>query len=485
MIRIIKEALTFDDVLLVPKYSNVLPNSVDLSTKLTSTISLNIPIVSAAMDTVTESRLAIALAIEGGIGFIHKNMSIQKQVREIEKVKKYKKHLLIKPFLITPDMIVSEAAKIINDHGFSSYPVVSNKKLVGLIDTKNIRIKHNLNKLVGKIMSSKYFITATLDEDNDIILKKMHLNQVKKIFIVDKDFSLIGLIKIEDLKGEKKDLKKLCKDEYGALRVGAAVGIDQQSEERVSALVNSGLDVLLVDSSHGHSESVLKNIRKIRKKYPTLNIIGGNVVTGKGALALVQEGVNAVKVGIGPGSICTTRIVTGVGVPQITAIFDVAQALNGMDIPIIADGGIRFSGDIAKAIAAGAECVMVGYMFAGTQESPGEKIKINGRFYKNYRGMGSLKSIVKGSYDRYFQVNKKIDKLVPEGIEGQVLYKGFLKNIVYQQIGGLRSCMGLTGCKNIEELKTKTEFVKISNSGIKESHVHDVIVKEDSPNYFI
>lgn len=485
MLRIKKEALTFDDVLLVPRYSDILPNSVNLSTKLTSSISLNIPIISAAMDTVTESNLAIALANEGGIGFIHKNMSIDKQVREINKVKKCKNNFIFYPITLSPEITIREYTDFIKKNNFAIFPVVKNKRLIGIINKDNVKLENNLNQPIIKIMTSKYTETAFLKESNDVILKKMQKKKLEKIFIVDDDFLLIGMIKIKDLKGNKINNLKTCKDKKGRLRVGAAVGIDIKNEDRIDALVDVGVDVLLFDSSHGHSKIVLNNIRKIRNKYPNLQIIAGNVVTGKGAIALVEEGVNAVKVGIGPGSICTTRVITGVGIPQITAISDVAEALKGTKIPIIADGGIRFSGDIAKAIAAGASCVMVGQMFAGTKESPGKKILFKGRFYKEYRGMGSLKSIKKGSFDRYFQKDNRINKIVPEGIEGKVLYKGLLKNVIYQQMGGLRSSMGLTGCKNIEELRTKSEFVKISNSGIKENHIHDIFMIKECPNYFI
>lgn len=485
MLRIKKEGLTFDDVLLIPKYSNILPNSVNLSTKLTNSIDLNIPIISAAMDTVTESDLAISLAYEGGIGFIHKNMSIKKQVNEVYKVKKYRDNSLFYPVTLSPDITIREYIEFVKNDNSSVYPVVKNKKLIGIINKNNVKLEYNLNESISKIMTSECLEIAFLNDSNDVILKKMKERKMKKIFIVDEKFFLIGMIKIEDLKKNKVDHLNVCRDNNGRLRVGAAVGIDVKNEERIDALVDAEVDVLLFDSSHGHSEIVLKNIRKIRKKYPNLQIVAGNVVTAKGAIDLVREGVNAVKVGIGPGSICTTRIITGVGVPQITAISDVAKALDGMKIPIIADGGIRFSGDIAKAIAAGASCVMVGQIFAGTKESPGKKFLFQGRFYKKYRGMGSLKSIKKGSFDRYFQKKNKIHKIVPEGIEGIVLYKGSLKNVVYQQIGGLRSSMGLTGCKNIEELRTKSEFIKISNSGIKESHIHDVVMIKGCPNYFV
>ncbi|MCL4121715.1 UNVERIFIED_CONTAM: hypothetical protein GTU68_029631 [Idotea baltica] len=407
MLRIAKEALTFDDVLLVPAHSTVLPNTADLRTQLTKNISLNIPMISASMDTVTEARLAIALAQEGGIGFIHKNMSIEQQAEMVRQVKIY---------------------------------------------------------------------------EAEEVQEKMHEARVEKVLVVNDDFQLTGMITAKDFhKAERKP--NACKDERGSLRVGAAVGAGAGNEERVAALVEAGVDVLLIDSSHGHSEGVLNRIRDTRAAYPDLQIIGGNVATGAGARALIEAGVSAVKVGIGPGSICTTRIVTGVGVPQVTAIADAAEVANEYGIPVIADGGIRFSGDICKAIVAGASCVMVGSMFAGTEEAPGEVILYNGRSYKSYRGMGSLGAMSQGSSDRYFQSDNAADKLVPEGIEGRIAYKGRLKEIVHQQMGGLRSSMGLTGSATVEDMRTKAEFVRISGAGMKESHVHDVQITKEAPNY--
>ncbi|WGL94370.1 IMP dehydrogenase [Arsenophonus nasoniae] len=484
MLRIKKEALTFDDVLLVPAHSNVLPNTADLSTQLTAAIRLTIPMLSAAMDTVTESDLAIALAQEGGIGFIHKNMSIERQAEEVRRVKKYESGIVIDPVTVTPETTIREVYELAERNGFAGYPVVNNnKELVGIITGRDIRFVTDLDQPVTAVMTARpHLVTVKEGESRDVVLQKLHERRIEKALVVDDNFHLFGMITVKDFqKAERKP--NACKDEQGRLRVGAAVGAGGNNEQRIEALVAAGVDVLLIDSSHGHSQGVLQRIRETRAKYPDLPIIGGNVATGEGAKALAEAGASAVKVGIGPGSICTTRIVTGVGVPQITAIADAVEALDGMNIPVIADGGIRFSGDIAKALAAGASCVMVGSMLAGTEESPGETILFQGRSYKAYRGMGSLGAMSKGSSDRYFQTDNAADKLVPEGIEGRVAYKGLLKNIVHQQMGGLRSCMGLTGCATIDELRSKAEFVRISGAGIQESHVHDVTITKESPNY--
>ncbi|MBK4775511.1 IMP dehydrogenase [Candidatus Pantoea edessiphila] len=481
MFKIIKKGLTFDDVLLIPNYSEVLPHHVNLKTQLTKNIYLNIPLVSAAMDTITESSLAIALAQEGGLGFIHKNMSITHQTNEVRKVKKYESGVVINPRTVLPNTKLSEIKSITKRNGFAGYPVVScRNELVGIITNRDVRFVTDLEQTVASVMTSKEkLVTVKEGASREIVLQKMHEKRVEKVLVVDDSFCLLGMITAKDFqKAERKP--NACKDQQGCLRVGAAVGIGNDSKERVDALVSSGVDALLIDSSHGHSQTVLRCIDEIRLKYPDLEIIGGNVVTASGALSLVNSGVNAVKVGIGPGSICTTRIVTGVGVPQITAIFDVACALNHLDIPVIADGGIRFSGDIAKAIAAGAYCVMVGSLLAGVEESPGDIEIYQGRSFKSYRGMGSLSAMAKGSSDRYFQFHRK---LVPEGIEGRVPYKGNLKEIIHQQMGGLRSCMGLIGCLTIHDLRTKANFVQISDAGMKESHVHDVIITKESPNY--
>lgn len=484
MLRIKKEALTFDDVLLVPAHSTVLPNTADLSTQLTETIRLNVPMLSAAMDTVTEAPLAIALAQEGGIGFIHKNMPIERQAEEVRRVKKHESGVVTDPITVTPETSLREVQAMTERNGFAGYPVVTNdNELVGIITGRDVRFVTDLDQPVTAVMTPKdRLVTVQEGEARDIVMQKMHEKRVEKALVVDNHFHLKGMITVKDFKkAERKP--NACKDEHGRLRVGAAVGAGAGNEERVAALVAAGVDVLLIDSSHGHSEGVLQRIRDTRALYPNLPIIGGNVATAEGALALADAGVSAVKVGIGPGSICTTRIVTGVGVPQITAIADAVEALKDRNIPVIADGGIRFSGDIAKALAAGAACVMVGSMFAGTEESPGEIELFQGRSYKSYRGMGSLGAMSKGSSDRYFQTDNAADKLVPEGIEGRVAYKGLLKTIVHQQMGGLRSCMGLTGCATIKELNTKAEFVRISGAGIQESHVHDVTITKESPNY--
>lgn len=484
MLRVIKEALTFDDVLLVPAHSTVLPNTANLSTKLTKDITLNIPMLSAAMDTVTEAKLAISLAQEGGIGFIHKNMSIERQADRVRKVKKFESGIVSDPCTVTPDLTLGELAEISKKNGFAGYPVITrNGDLVGIITGRDTRFVSDLNKTVAEFMTPKErLVTVKENATREEIFHLMHEHRVEKVLVIDAQFKLKGMITLKDYqKAERKP--NACKDDLGRLRVGAAVGAGEGNEERIAALVEAGVDVLLIDSSHGHSEGVLQRVRETRAKYPNLPIIAGNVATAEGAIALADAGASAVKVGIGPGSICTTRIVTGVGVPQITAISDAAEALKDRGIPVIADGGIRFSGDIAKALAAGASCVMVGSMFAGTEEAPGEIELYQGRAFKSYRGMGSLGAMSKGSSDRYFQSDNAADKLVPEGIEGRIAYKGFLKEIIHQQMGGLRSCMGLTGCATIDELRTKAQFVRISGAGIKESHVHDVTITKEAPNY--
>ena len=484
MLRIKQEALTFDDVLLVPAHSTVLPNTANLSTKLTKEISLNIPMLSAAMDTVTETKLAISLAQEGGIGFIHKNMTIERQADRVRKVKKFESGIVSEPVTVSPDLTLATLAEMVKKNGFAGYPVVdAENNLIGIITGRDTRFVKDLSKTVSQLMTKKEdLVTVKEGASRETILELMHQNRVEKVLVVDDAFKLKGMITVKDFqKAEQKP--NACKDEFGRLRVGAAVGAGPGNEERIDALVKAGVDVLLIDSSHGHSEGVLQRVRETRAKYPNLPIVAGNVATAEGAIALADAGASAVKVGIGPGSICTTRIVTGVGVPQITAIADAAAALKDRGIPVIADGGIRFSGDIAKAIAAGASCVMVGSMFAGTEEAPGEIELYQGRAFKSYRGMGSLGAMAKGSSDRYFQSDNAADKLVPEGIEGRIPYKGYLKEIIHQQMGGLRSCMGLTGCATIEELRTKAEFVRISGAGIKESHVHDVTITKEAPNY--
>ncbi|GAA5191134.1 IMP dehydrogenase [Ferrimonas gelatinilytica] len=484
MLRIKQEALTFDDVLLVPAHSTVLPNTANLGTQLTKTIRLNVPLLSAAMDTVTEARLAIAMAQEGGMGFIHKNMSIEQQAAEVRKVKKYEAGIVQDPVTVTPDVTMRELREMHEQHGFAGFPVVTHEQeLVGIITGRDVRFATNPDAVVAEMMTPKARL-VTVIEGSPLIEAQalMHKNRIEKVLVVDEAYKLKGMITVKDFqKAEEKP--NACKDELGRLRCGAAVGAGAGNEERVAALVAAGADVILIDSSHGHSEGVLQRIRETRAAFPQVQIIGGNVATAEGAKALIDAGVDAVKVGIGPGSICTTRIVTGVGVPQITAVNEAASVADQYGIPVIADGGIRFSGDIAKALAAGASCIMAGGMFAGTEESPGETELYQGRAFKSYRGMGSVAAMSKGSSDRYFQSDNAADKMVPEGIEGRIPYKGHLKSIIHQQMGGLRSCMGLTGCATIEELRTKAEFVRISGAGIKESHVHDVTITKEAPNY--
>ncbi|MCE0493160.1 IMP dehydrogenase [Vibrio salinus] len=484
MLRIAKEALTFDDVLLVPAHSTVLPNTADLRTRLTKEITLNVPMLSASMDTVTEARLAIALAQEGGIGFIHKNMSIELQADQVRQVKSYEAGMVTAPITVSPEATIADVMELTQKHGFAGFPVVNeSQELVGIITGRDVRFVTNLEKKVSVVMTPKErLVTVKEGASREEVQEKMHHARVEKVLVVDDNFKLSGMITAKDFhKAERKP--NACKDDMGRLRCGAAVGAAPGNEERVAALVEAGVDVLLIDSSHGHSEGVLQRIRETRAAYPDLQIIGGNVATAEGARALIEAGVSAVKVGIGPGSICTTRIVTGVGVPQITAISDAAAVADEYGIPVIADGGIRFSGDISKAICAGASCVMVGSMFAGTEEAPGEVVLYQGRSYKAYRGMGSLGAMSQGSSDRYFQSDNAADKLVPEGIEGRIAYKGRLKEIIHQQMGGLRSCMGLTGSATIEDLRTKGQFVRISGAGIQESHVHDVQITKEAPNY--
>ncbi len=484
MLRIAQEALTFDDVLLVPAHSDVLPNTADLHTKLTQTIRLNIPMISAAMDTVTGPELAIALAQEGGIGFIHKNMSIEEQSEAVKRVKRYESGMVTNPITISPTATVGEVLNMTRLNGFAGYPVVdANGELEGLITSRDVRFITDPSTLVCNAMTPKErLVTANKNASREEIQAIMQKYKIEKVLIVDDKFRLIGMSTVRDFeKAERKP--NACKDAMGRLRVGAAVGAGAGNEKRVDALVEAGVDVLLIDSSHGHSQGVLDRIKDARRRYPDLQIIGGNVATGEGAIALAEAGVNAVKVGIGPGSICTTRMVTGCGVPQITAIDNAVSALKGSGITVIADGGIRYSGDIAKALVAGANCVMVGSLFAGTDEAPGEIELFQGRSFKSYRGMGSLGAMAKGSADRYFQTDNAADKLVPEGIEGRVPYKGPLKNIIHQEMGGLRSAMGLTGCATIDEMRTKPQFVRITGAGIKESHVHDVTITKEAPNY--
>jgi IMP dehydrogenase len=484
--KIIGSAYTFDDVLLVPAKSEVLPRDVDVSTKLTQRIKLNIPLLSAAMDTVTESKMAIAIAREGGIGIIHKNMSIEKQASEVDKVKRYESGMILNPITLTPDRKVREAVEIMNHYKISGIPIVdSNGKLVGILTNRDLRFNPDLDAEVSKYMTNSNLITAPLGTTLEEAEKILQKYKIEKLPVVDKDGYLRGLITFKDIQ-KKKKYPNACKDEHGRLRVGAAVGVRSDTLERVEELKKAGVDVIVIDTAHGHSKGVIEMLKKIKKKFPELDVIAGNVATGEATLDLIKAGADAVKVGIGPGSICTTRVVTGVGVPQITAIMNCAEVAMKYKIPIIADGGIKQTGDVAKAIAAGADSVMIGALFAGTEESPGEKVLYEGRSYKVYRGMGSIEAMKSGSSDRYFQdVEDDVKKLVPEGIEGMVPYKGPLSDVVYQIIGGLRSAMGYCGVRNIEEMKLKTKFILMTNAGLRESHPHDVIITKEAPNYSI
>jgi IMP dehydrogenase len=491
MLRVVEEALTFDDVLLVPAHSLVLPSNVDLKTRLTRNITLNIPLISSAMDTVTESRLAIAMAQEGGMGIIHKSMSIEDQAREVRMVKKYESGVVTDPICITPDTTVRKLLELTHEHRISGLPVVGDlqrKDLVGIVTSRDVRFENDLNAAVSKIMTPKErLVTVREGASTEEVKRLMHIHRIEKVLVVNDEHILKGLVTLKDIR-KAEDHPNACKDAQGQLRVGAAVGTGPDTEERVAALVAAGADVVVVDTSHGHSQEVINRIRQIKQKFPDVALIGGNVATAAGALALAEAGVDAVKVGIGPGSICTTRIVTGVGVPQISAVANVAEALKDTDICIISDGGIRFSGDIAKAIAAGAHVVMIGSLLAGTEEAPGEVELYQGRSYKAYRGMGSLGAMTKnhGSSDRYFQtLDSGAGKLVPEGIEGRVPYKGPMSAIVFQLTGGVRSSMGLTGCATIDEMRVKPQFVKITAAGVSESHVHDVSITKEAPNYRI
>lgn len=484
--RIIQKALTFDDVLLVPAYSNVLPRDVSLRTQLTRNINLNIPLLSAAMDTVTETRLAIALAQEGGIGIIHKNMPAQAQAAKVAKVKRFESGVVQDPITITPDMTVRSVIGLTRQHKISGLPVVQGKQLVGIVTNRDLRFESNLDQPVKNIMTPlERLITvkenASLEEARNL----MHKHRIERVMVVNDAFELRGLMTVKDiLKSSEHPIA--CKDSFGHLRVGAAVGVGEGTDERVVLLAEAGVDVIVVDTAHGHSQGVLDRVKWVKTRFPNVEVIGGNIATGGAAMALLDHGADGVKVGIGPGSICTTRIVAGVGVPQIAAIQSVAKALQGTGVPLIADGGIRYSGDISKAIAAGAHTVMLGGLFAGTEEAPGEIELFQGRSYKSYRGMGSLAAMQQGSSDRYFQDNEDSqDKLVPEGVEGRVPYKGSVIAVIHQLMGGLRSSMGYLGCPDIATMHTKAEFVEITSSGIRESHVHDVQITKEAPNYHI
>jgi IMP dehydrogenase len=482
--RIVQEALTFDDVLLVPAHSTVLPRDVDLSTPLTGSIRLKIPLLSAAMDTVTESRAAICLAQEGGLGIIHKNLSPERQAEEVLRVKKFESGVITNPITVSPGATIGEVLALTEAHNISGVPVVDGENLVGIVTHRDLRFESRYDEPVSAIMTARdKLVTVPEGTANDEILRLMHQHRIEKVLVVDAGFGLKGLITVKDIQ-KSTEHPNSAKDANGRLLVGAAVGVGEGTDERVAALVDAGVDVLVVDTAHGHSQGVIDRVAWIKKHYAGVGVIGGNIATAAAARALADAGADAVKVGIGPGSICTTRMVAGVGVPQISAVANVVEALEGTGVNVIADGGIRFSGDIAKAIAAGAHAIMIGSLLAGTDESPGEVEIYQGRSYKTYRGMGSLGAMQQGSSDRYFQEGtKKVEKLVPEGVEGRVPYKGPMVNIIHQLMGGVRSSMGYTGCANLEEMRTKTEFVRITNAGVTESHVHDVSIVKEAPNY--
>ncbi|ANJ68486.1 IMP dehydrogenase [Halothiobacillus diazotrophicus] len=483
--RIVEEGLTFDDVLLVPAHSTVLPRDVSLKTQLTRNVWLNVPLASAAMDTVTEARLAIALAQEGGIGIIHKNMSPAKQAEHVRQVKKHESGVIKDPITVPPQTSIRDVLKLTRDHHISGVPVVEGKDLVGIVTSRDLRFERNLDQPVSQIMTTRErLVTVREGASRDEVQALLHKHRIEKVLVVNERFELSGMITVKDIQ-KSTDHPNASKDSLGRLLVGAAVGTGGDTEERVEALVSAGVDVLVVDTAHGHSQGVLDRVKWVKSLYPQVDVIGGNIATGAAALDLVAAGADAVKVGIGPGSICTTRIIAGVGVPQITAISNVAEALKGTGVPLIADGGIRYSGDFAKAIAAGANTVMVGSMLAGTEEAPGEVELYQGRSYKSYRGMGSLGAMQQGSSDRYFQGEATAEKLVPEGIEGRVPYKGSLVAIVHQMLGGLRSSMGYVGAKDIETMRKVPQFVRITSAGMRESHVHDVSITKESPNYRI
>ena len=483
--RILQKALTFDDVLLVPAYSQILPRDVSLRTRLTRSIHLNIPVLSAAMDTVTEARMAIAIAQEGGMGIVHKNLSVRQQAAEIARVKRYEAGVVKEPVTIRPDMTVHDVLQLTRQHKFSGLPVVDDTgRVVGIVTNRDIRFETKLDAPISNIMTPRErLVTVKEGASREEVIALLHKHRLERVLVVNDDFELRGLITVKDIL-KSTEFPNACKDDLGRLRVGAAVGVGGDTEARVAALVEAGVDVLVVDTAHGHSQGVLKRVEWIKAHYPQVQVIGGNIATGAAARALADHGADAVKVGIGPGSICTTRIVAGVGVPQITAIQNVAEALVDSGIPLIADGGIRYSGDIAKAIAAGAHAVMLGGLFAGTDEAPGEIELYQGRSFKSYRGMGSLGAMQQGSKDRYFQDNEaNVEKLVPEGIEGRVPYKGSVLNVLHQLMGGLRSSMGYLGSPDIEHFHANASFVEITTAGIKESHVHDVQITKEAPNY--
>ncbi|MFZ9708563.1 MAG: IMP dehydrogenase [Steroidobacteraceae bacterium] len=486
--RILEEALTFDDVLLVPSYSEVLPREVDLSTSLTRGIRLNLPVVSAAMDTVTEARLAIAIAQEGGLGIVHKNMSIEAQALEVARVKKFESGVVLDPITVSPEATIRQVLELTRSRGISGMPVVQGKQVVGIVTSRDLRFETQLDAPVSSVMTPKdRLVTVRENAPREEVLALFHKHRIEKVLVVGSKHELKGLITVKDIQ-KATDRPRACKDGSGRLRCGAAVGTAPDTLDRVAALHDAGVDVVVVDTSHGHSRGVIQMVEKVKARWPALQVIAGNIVTAEAAQALVKAGADGVKVGIGPGSICTTRIVAGVGVPQVSAVSNVARALAGTDVPLIADGGIRYSGDLAKALAAGAHCVMIGGLFAGTEESPGDVELFQGASYKSYRGMGSLGAMAErhGSSDRYFQdTTSELEKLVPEGIEGRVPYKGSIVKILHQLAGGLRAAMGYTGSRDIDTLRTRPSFVRITAAGVRESHVHDVTITKEAPNYRI
>ena len=486
MLKVIQEALTFDDVLLVPDASNILPSQASLNTQLTSKIQLNIPLISAAMDTVTEAELAIAIAQEGGIGIIHKNLTPEAQAHQVTKVKKYESGVISDPVITSPDCSIKEVLELTAKHKISGVPVVEGKNLVGIVTSRDLRFVSKVNPKVSTIMTPKErLVTVKEGASKESVKELLHKHKIEKILVVNEKFQLKGMITVKDMQ-KSKDFPNACKDNLQRLRVGAAIGVGKDMDDRIQRLIDAEVDVLIIDTAHGHSKMIIDSVKSIRKRYSKIQLIAGNIATKEAAKALIKAGVDAVKVGIGPGSICTTRIVAGVGVPQITAIAEVASATKGTTVKVIADGGIRFSGDIAKALAAGADSVMLGSLFAGTTEAPGEIELYQGRTYKSYRGMGSIGAMKSGSSERYFQDQEtSSDKLVPEGIEGRVAFKGPMTNILHQLLGGIRSSMGYLGCADIKELHSKARFVKITNAGMRESHVHDVSITKEAPNYQI
>ncbi|MBW2120364.1 MAG: IMP dehydrogenase [Deltaproteobacteria bacterium] len=476
------ECLTFDDVLILPGKSSVLPKDVDVSTYLTREIRLNIPLISAAMDTVTESRTAIRMAQEGGLGIIHRNMTIDRQAAEVDQVKKYESGIIVDPITMHPDQKIYEALEVMKTHGISGLPITVGKKLVGILTNRDLRFETRLDQKISTVMTHENLITVPMGTTLEDAKKILHEDRIEKLLVVDEKNNLKGLITIKDIEKRRK-YPNSCKDELGRLRVGAAVGIGKDREARTEALVKAGIDVLVLDSAHGHSRNVLEAVRAIKEDYPGVQLIAGNVATEEGVRDLIEAGADAVKVGIGPGSICTTRVVAGIGVPQLSALMAAASAAEPLGIPIIADGGIKFSGDLTKALASGASCAMIGNLFAGTDESPGEMVLYQGRSYKVYRGMGSVEAMKQGGRDRYFQEDEMGSKLVPEGIEGRVPYRGSLSSCIHQLVGGLKSGMGYVGCDDIESLRKKAKFIRVTPSGLRESHVHRVIITKEAPNY--